>query len=885
MPGEAPLVGREAELEEITSAFRVSQRAAVVIAGRAGVGKSRLAGEVASAMAVAGWNTAHVIATAAAAAVPFGSFATLLPDVAQMANDPLHLLQSATAAIASRSREGHPLLLMVDDAHLLDPGSATLVHQLVQNRACGLLATVRTPDVSPEPIVSLWKDGLALRVDVETLMRGETDTLVSASLGGPVAGSALRWLWDVSAGNPMFVRELLIGAAESGSLRLHGGLWFLRMPLPAHARLTDLIAARLSSVDPETADVVDLLAIGEPLGIDALMGIAGRDAIEDAERRGLIVMRDEGRRLEVGLSHPLYSEVLRAKIPRVRLRRLSGKLAEAVQATPARRRDDVLRIGRWRLDAGAPGDPELLVEAASRARAVRDLELAGRLARAALNAGGGVTAALILGEAEFMAGRHAEAEKILSGAVARCRTDEERSLIANARSYNLGALMGDQAAADAVIEEALAGIEEANARLRLLARQVSIDVWAGRLSATLHNAEELLNIGDEAAMRRASYACSIALALLGRTDNAVAAAVRARDSLRNSLEQLGSLGPSPEFQLPEALLVGAVIGNVIGGRLLSADADARLGIEAGLEVGDRDVHASFSLLLGWVLLERGQLADSALSFREGAAIHRDISDVSGIRWCLAGVALAEAMAGKAAAAAEAEAELAALPSHWMVALDPLLVDRCHPWVLVASGHLTDARATLRRAADAARAKEQYGAEAVLLHDEARLGNAGEVATRLQELTRTVDGDMVPAFAAHAAARARGDAPALEAAARQFEKLGALLLAAEAAHAAAVAYGAGGGGRQASAMTRESARLRALCGTERNPTIVNVDAAEELTKRELEIAVLAASGLSSKALADRLHLSVRTVDNHLQHIYSKLGITTRSALKVALQEPS
>ena len=879
-----PLIGREAELEEITSAFRASHGAAAVIAGRAGVGKSRLAAEVAGAMAADGWTTEVVMTTAAAAAVPFGPFASLLPELATLVNDPLHLLQSATGAMASRGQDGHPFLLVIDDAHLLDASSATLVHQLVQNRQCGLVATVRTPDVSPEPITSLWKDGLALRVDVETLMRDESDTLVRAILGGPVAASALRWLWDVSAGNPLFVRELLIGAKESQSVYSQGGIWLLRRPLPAPARLTDLIASRLSSISPQTEEVVDLLAVGEPLGFDALAAIAGRDSIEDAERHGLVVVNYHGGRSEVRLSHPLYSEVLRARIPGARLRRLSLKLADAIEATPARRRDDVLRIGRWRLDAGALGDPELLVTAAQRARDVRDFELAGRLARAALNAGSGVTAGLILGEAEFVAGRHIEAERILVGVAASCRTDEERMLIANARAYNLGVLMGDYAAAEAVVDEALSVIHEPASRRRLLVRQAMMEVWAGRLSATLLKTDELLRADDAGAMRSGTYARSIALALLGRTESAVATAYRARDSLRRYIEQLGSSTAFPGFHVPEEQLVGAVIGHLLGGRFAAAETDARLAIEKALGVADREFHATFALLRGLVQVERGLLADAALSFREGAAINKELSEVSAMRWCLAGVTLAEAMAGNGAAAAESEAQLGAVPAQWMVALDPLLIDRCHPWVLVASGRMTDARAGLRKAADAARAGEQYGSEAVLLHDLVRLGDADGVGTRLQELAQVVDGDLVPAFAAHAAARAKGDGRALEAAARQFEAIGALLLAAEAAHEAAVAYRGAGSSRQTSAMTRETARLTALCGTPRDPLLVNVHAAEQLTTRELEIAMLAAAGLSSKAVADRLHLSVRTVDNHLQHIFSKLGITTRSALQAVLREP-
>jgi DNA-binding CsgD family transcriptional regulator len=60
-------------------------------------------------------------------------------------------------------------------------------------------------------------------------------------------------------------------------------------------------------------------------------------------------------------------------------------------------------------------------------------------------------------------------------------------------------------------------------------------------------------------------------------------------------------------------------------------------------------------------------------------------------------------------------------------------------------------------------------------------------------------------------------------------------------------------------------------------LVGAIAAEELTSREREIALLAASGLSSREIAERLVVSVRTVDNHLQRAYRKLGISRRQEL--------
>ena len=57
----------------------------------------------------------------------------------------------------------------------------------------------------------------------------------------------------------------------------------------------------------------------------------------------------------------------------------------------------------------------------------------------------------------------------------------------------------------------------------------------------------------------------------------------------------------------------------------------------------------------------------------------------------------------------------------------------------------------------------------------------------------------------------------------------------------------------------------------------------LTRREREIADLVATGLSNREVADRLFISKRTVDAHVEHIFSKLGISSRVQLTVWLQE--
>ena len=880
LSGSAPLIGRDAELSHVAAAVAESPSAAVVIAGRAGVGKSRLAAEVANLAAASGRPVANVMATQCGATIPFGAFAPLLPELANLANHPVELIQALCRSIAARAEGGRPLLLVVDDVQLLDASSASLLHQLVLAKACGLVATARTPDVAPDPIVSLWKEGLARRVEIQDLSRRETDALVVSYVGGPVAGSALRWVWDVSAGNPLFVRELLMGAAETGSAYQQDGIWFLRFPMPAPPRLNDLIASRLSTVSPETAEVIDLLALGEPLGLAELVTLSGHEAVEDAERRGLITVREGGTRAEVRLSHAIYREVVGQRIPPVRLRRLSAMLAEAVETAGAGHGDDILRVARWRLDAGDPGDPDLLERAARQAQFARDLPLAARFARAALDAGGGVTAGLVLGETEFATGHLHEAETVLASLVPLCRTDDELSLVANARSYNLGALIGDERAATAVLVEALSSIVEPASRHRLLVRRVINDLFSGRLAAALAGTDELL-AGEQVAVGGSGYARAVALALMGRTEEAIATAHGAIEHLRRNLTETASNAMPANLQPPEAQRVGSVIGNLLAGQLATAESEARVGGEVALDRGDKEGRATFSMLLGWVLVEQGLVADALQAFRESTAINRELSDLGVLRWCMAGIVLAEAMAGNERAAAATGSELAALPVHWMVALDPHLVDRAHAWLLIASGQRTAARQALREAANRARATDQFPAEAVLLHDLVRIGEGKAVAERLAELTAEVDGELIPAFAAHATARVTGDPSDLEAVATSFERMGALLLAAETSQAAARAYESQGLARRATALARESARLYKRCGVRQSPLVTAVNSVAPLTRRELEIALLAAPGLSSKAVAERLSVSVRTVDNHLLRVYSKLGVSNRTELAAAM----
>jgi DNA-binding CsgD family transcriptional regulator len=189
-----------------------------------------------------------------------------------------------------------------------------------------------------------------------------------------------------------------------------------------------------------------------------------------------------------------------------------------------------------------------------------------------------------------------------------------------------------------------------------------------------------------------------------------------------------------------------------------------------------------------------------------------------------------------------------------------------------------------KAADQARTTGQPAVEALTLLDAARLGAATDVSDRLAELAQETGVPKFAVFAAAAGALAAGDARRLDAAAEDLRQLGYLLVAAEVATAAYRMHARAGrrsSGYAALALAREMLRD---CGDVRTPLLDLTGVHTDLTTRELQVARLAADGFSAQAIADRLGVSRRTVNNHLGHVYAKLGLAGRQDLADLLSPP-
>jgi ATP/maltotriose-dependent transcriptional regulator MalT len=538
----------------------------------------------------------------------------------------------------------------------------------------------------------------------------------------------------------------------------------------------------------------------------------------------------------------------------------------------------LLRLAVARLESGGHASPDLLVAAARRAHGALDAVLAERLAGAAVDAGGGAPALHALARAVARQGRFAEAETIFADLQRAATSDRELVVVAEARARNLLWGLGNVSQAERVVFEAERSVAKPDVLDEFAALRGWLVSFLGRPGDALAAVSPVLERGDarETLRLRAAVAAVHGMAWAGRLREAVELAEGCREAALRHADKRPLLAVSFESLL--------ILGLSLSGRLREAAAIAEEGYETRLHMGTHEGAAVLAMGRGCVCLGSGRIRDAVRWLREGAELLRTFDPIGfGLPFSLAMLSQAAGQAGdvSGAEAALAEAETAFPEGTSLFEAD---LRRGRAWASAARGDLRQARCEASDAATYAEARGQLAFVVLALHDLARLGDAAGAASRLEALTRKVDGALVSACAAHATALAAGDARALETAAAALESTGALLSAAEASNAAARLYEATGHTASARTAGVRAALLARRCEGARTPGLVPPSPLDELTRREREISSLAATGLSNPAIASTLVLSVRTVENHLNRAYRKLGVTSRRELSMLLGGP-
>lgn len=856
-----PVVRRDSEYATIRSAL-VDQDGGcgIVLIGDAGVGKTTLARLVTQSLPSVQW----VAGTESARSIPLGVFAHLVG--AATSRDPVAFLSAARETIIA---EGHSVI-GVDDAHLLDQLSATLLHQLALDGSVRIVATVRAGETVPDAITSLWKDGYLQRLHLTPFTRDQCVSLIEEALGGRVEGLSADLMWEASGGNALFVRHLVEGALEAGTLRQVRGVWQLRGRTAVTSELASLLDSRIDQLPENVLHTLRLLTFCEPLELDTLSDIVGPDAVEDAEARGLIRVVEDHSNIDVQFNHPLFGEVIRRRLGMAAARRLRGEVVRAVQDRPLRGAADRIRLAELTLDSDEQPELELLVSAARDAIALTNVTLGERLARAAVNRGGGLVASELLARSLLWQGKAAEAEETLSSFDPNQMDELELVRWGLARIANLHWSMGDAESADEVLELLYERVTDD--RLRLLVDGVASasKTFENQLHDGVALSKHVLAERDAfpTAVEWATFGGGWALALMGRADDVAAAASR---------------GHQVESRVDGLLRYMAAFGEVRA-LVLSGEFDIAAQRSADIvritSAGQYLAWGMANVLVGTVGVARGLFADTVPRMEQTVAA---LTAESSASWSFpARLMLAQSYCalGRTEPGAKMMAEVKTRYSRHVAVFGPQL-KIAESWLAASEGNVSAAIELALEAARLAADSGQQAIEMLALHDAVRFGDQS-CLERLVEVATATGGRLAAVIATHAEAVRDRDAKGIAAAAQQFEELGALLSAADAAAQAAVAFEGADDRRRSVEAAAAANRLAADCGGIRTPALDLAAHPLPLTVREREIANLVAAGLTNRDIAERLTVSVRTVEGHLYRACIKLDISDREELAALIR---
>ncbi len=868
-----PLTARSALFDRIGRTYARGDVGGVVLTGAAGVGKTRLGEEL--LLAAAGRPTARVVGHPATQQIPLGALAHLLPaDLGQELgggdDDRSALFHRARSHLADRP-DRRRLLLLVDDVDQLDATSLALLLPLTIERRVFLVATLRSGSAMPAVVASLLKEGHLTIETIPVLSVDEVSTLLHRVLDGPVDTDAVDRLAALSGGNLQVLRELVLRSLEQDRLVLEQGGWRL-LGLPRSAGLDELVGAHLAELDEAELRGLEALAVAGVLGLADLEALVGAEAAATLDRRGLLRVTTEERRARVGVSHPIYGEILRQQMTVLRTRQLQRALADRLEEHGARRRDDITHLALWRLEAGGTVDVDALVDAGRLAVLGRDADQARRFARAASDGGRPFDGALIALEAAVLDGDAGEIEQIVASVWSEASLPQtSRSHLAR-RLANARFWQGDLDGALRALADAEPLLDEPVPAATVRAQHALLLANNGRPRDALRIVDAV-GAADDARVRvDLATARSIGYLSMGRFTDAIDAAregartqarlpawQRRRGMASHVVNEAHALTYSGRYQAARDLIEAAVPG------AQQARAQAAL--------------VWFEVVLGEIERDSGRGREAVRHFSTAADLATDAGQDAALVWALVGIAQGHLLLGDGPAAEEALARADAHTSP--VATSWSTRERARAWLLAGKGDLAGARRLIAEVAEASRDEELWNFECGVVHDLVRFGDPGAAVERLGELEQIVEGPYIEVLAAHGRAAVARDVARYEEVVDRFEALPCFVLGAEASMELADLHRRAGRSREAAGAVRRAVRLAEAAGGAGTPGLLRGAAVEPLSEREREVALLAAGGMASRDIADQLFLSKRTIDSHLSSAYRKLGVSGRAELRAAL----
>jgi len=378
IPKRRPLVGRDADIGFLDQALDVVEQGQlrfVLLLGDPGMGKTRLAAEVAARR--------HDVVTLSARAYPLGTTAALglwvealerhlrtldCADVIELAGESAHdlavVLPSVGAAVGHRGSGRTPrirvlaalanvlatlslrstLVVVFDDVHLADGSSWEALHFLAGSLAESRILLVLTarpaelPDdaIATSVVHALEQEGVLARRTLGPLRADEMRELAKAEVGDHVPRALVDWLMDRSRGVPLFALGLLRALLEEDADLARPVL----RELPED--LSQRIRARLARLERGDRSTLELIAaLGYRVRVSDLVTLTGSadaeltDALDRLVRARLLTQDEHGWDLRFEVTHPLIQEAIYQGIGAVRRRSLHRRIARMLVAAGA----------------------------------------------------------------------------------------------------------------------------------------------------------------------------------------------------------------------------------------------------------------------------------------------------------------------------------------------------------------------------------------------------------------------------------------------------------------------------------------------------------------------------------------------------------------------
>lgn len=868
MPTSAtwPFVGRHDLLVRLDRALVDRSCGGAVIVGAAGIGKTRLADEF--LLRVAPRATARVTGTPGTHTIPYSAIAHLVQNDtfdSIAGTDPARVLSDVRETLGVG-----PTVLMADDVTWIDDASISLIGHLLNLGEIFLVATMRTGTTMSPAL-----DALARSYRIEFLHPADLtdDELVEAAeifLGADLDPRSADRIGRLCSGNPLYLRELLLHGTASGHITVWpSGFAWIEPDLTPAARLVELVEERTRALDPDSRDLLRLLAVAEEATMSDLERLGQLDQAVELERLGWL--RVDGDRTDpvVRLAHPLHAEVVRTSLGKIDQRRQLLRAIDMVASRPVPHGDDALRLSIWRLDAGETvDDVSVLLAGARNAMSVFDLESTIRLATAVEQVTPTPESQYLLMNSLFLLGRFDES---IAAAQRPLPDDIEITPLLLHTSVHLYSLLWGSCDADLAAE----ALERVRPMFAARGMEVLADYMLGLLWANdgrVVEAAEILGPSPADPMLQflSSTQRATAWAMMGRLHEARLEADRSRAFLDSFPDPRSVMNPG---------FFAVTSGSVRSSLGEFHDAVELLTIAHVSAREDRVtfLRAMVSVFLGESYLRRGHLDEAEVWYLDAIDAATSVGLRTTMRIATAGLAAIAGQRSDTSAAREHLDAYEALGSDLELLRLESVVGQA--WAMHALGETAEARAVLLEETLAAEEGQLWFLAARGALELSRLGDhrvAGEIMDRIPP----IDGDLVAAWRAFVAAFRGRSADRYADAHRMAQAIGLDLLAAEAAAGWAEALRRDGDGRAASTATAASAKAVERCTGAATP-LLSVASPVALSRREREIGQLAAEGLSNVEIAERLYLSRRTVENHLQRVYVKLGVASRTELTASL----